>query len=221
MQLSPVEVRIVGSLIEKESTTPDAYPLSLNALTNACNQSSNRDPVMDLGEDAVRWAVNNLRQQSLVRAVQQSGSRVMKYQHLLVERLNLDAESCGVLCVLMLRGPQTLGEIRARTHRLAEFSTAADVESVLDAMKAKGLVAELPRRPGQKEERYAHLLSGPVAAVADDTSDMPPAVTSSRADSAGRGAEGRVALLESEVANLRAELSELRAQFVELRRQFE
>ena len=215
MQLSPVEVRILGSLIEKESTTPDNYPLSLNALTNACNQSSNRDPVMALDEDAVRWAVNNLRQQSLVRAVQHSGSRVMKFQHLMAERLNLDTTSLGVLCVLMLRGPQTAGEIRARTNRLADFTSVSDVETTLGELKRKELVVELARRPGQKEERYAHLLSGPIAA--DTREDVAPVGTPVRAD---RGEE-RIAVLETTVAELRAELTELRAQFEALKRQFE
>src|SRR5690349_7156779 len=161
MQLSPVEARILGSLIEKEATTPDNYPLSLNALTAACNQSSNRDPVIELEEESVRNAVNSLRQQSLVRAVQQAGSRVMKFQHLIVDRLNLDASAHSVLCVLLLRGPQTAGEIRGRTNRLAEFASVADVETALEALSKQGLVAQVPRRPGQKEVRYAHLLSGP------------------------------------------------------------
>ena len=215
MQLSAVEVRILGSLIEKEATTPDNYPLSLNALTAACNQSSNRDPVMDLGEDAVRWAVNNLRQQSVVRAVQHSGSRVMKFQHLAAERLSIDASSLGVLCVLMLRGPQTAGEIRNRTNRLAEFATVADVESVLEQLRAKELVTELARRPGQKEARWAHLLSGPPAADAAD-SEGP-------ADARGHAPHGdeRIAQLEASVADLRRDLDQLRARFEELRRQFE
>src|ERR1041385_7845540 len=141
MQLSPVEARILGSLIEKEATTPDNYPLSLNALTAACNQSANRDPVMALDEETVRNAVNSLRQQSLVRAVQQAGSRVMKFQHLVRDRLNVEAPALGVLCVLLLRGPQTAGEIRGRTNRLAEFGSTADVEAVLETPGREGLVA--------------------------------------------------------------------------------
>src|SRR5690242_8953698 len=160
MQLSDVEVRILGCLMEKEATTPDNYPLSLNALTAACNQSSNRDPIMQLDEDAVRNAVNSLRQQSLVRAVQQAGSRVMKFRHLVVDRLNLDAPALGVLCVLLLRGAQTPGEIRGRTNRLAELPGVADVEAVLQALIEQDLVAQLPRQPGQKEVRYTHLMSG-------------------------------------------------------------
>ena len=215
MQLSPVEVRILGALIEKESTTPDNYPLSLNALTNACNQTSNRDPVMALEEDAVRWAVNNLRQQSLVRAVQHSGSRVMKYQHLVAERLSLDATSLGVLCVLMLRGPQTAGEIRARTSRLAEIATVSDVVATLDRLKGNALVTELARRPGQKEERYAHLLSGPVA------NEVPEDVAPIGSPTPGSRGQDRIEALETTVAELRAELTDLRAEFEALRRQFE
>ena len=160
MQLTAIEVRILGALIEKESTTPDVYPLSLNALTTACNQSSNRDPVMSLSDDSVRWAINNLRQQSLVRAIQPSDSRVMKYQHLVAEKLGLDAPALAVMCVLMLRGAQTIGEIKTRTSRLAEFASLADVEATLNGLVTREIVAELPRRPGQKEVRYAHLLSG-------------------------------------------------------------
>lgn len=215
MHLSPVEARVLGSLIEKEATTPDNYPLSLNALTAACNQSSNRDPVMALDEEAVRNAVNSLRQQSLVRAAQQAGSRVMKFQHLVVDRLNLDAPALGVLCVLLLRGAQTAGEIRGRTNRLAELASVADVEAVLEALIGQGLAAQLPRQPGQKEVRYAHLLSGPPeAGVADDFAPNREGV---RAD---QGTD-RIASLEAAVVDLRSELAELRARFDELARQFE
>ena len=215
MHLSPVEVRILGALVEKEATTPDNYPLSLNALTNACNQTSNRDPVMDLDENAVRNAVNSLRQQSLVRAVQHSGSRVMKFQHLVNERLSLDAPALGVMCVLMLRGPQTGGEIRGRTNRLAEFASVADVEAVLESLSGQGLVVQLARRPGQKEARYAHLLSGaPPADIADDAESPTEPVP------AVRGAD-RIASLETAVADLRGEVADLRAKLDDLVRQFE
>jgi uncharacterized protein YceH (UPF0502 family) len=210
MQITPTEVRILGSLIEKESTTPDNYPLSLNALTAACNQTSNRDPIMDLGEDAVRWAINNLRQQSLVRAVQQAGSRVMKYQHLVAERMHLEGPSLGVMCVLMLRGAQTPGEIRGRVTRLAELASVDDVEAVLRDLVSKQLVVELARRPGQKEARFAHVLSGPVATEAFETE---AATESPRRERA----EDRIAALEATVAELRAELVDLRAQLEELR----
>src|SRR3954454_9599711 len=160
MQLSDIEVRILGCLIEKEATTPDNYPLSLNALTSACNQLTNREPVMALGEDQVKWAVNCLRQQSLVRAIQPSDARVMKFQHLLTEKLDLEQPARAVLSVLMLRGPQTLNEIRTRTNRLAEFTSAVDVEAVVRELISGELVVEMARRPGQKEVRFAHLLSG-------------------------------------------------------------
>lgn len=215
MQLSGVEARILGSLIEKEATTPDHYPLSLNALTAACNQSSNRDPVMALDEETVRNGVNSLRQQSLVRAVQQAGSRVMKFQHLTADRLDLDPAGLGVLCVLLLRGPQTPGEIRGRTNRLAEFASVADVETALARLGQEELVAQLPRRPGQKEVRYAHLLSGPPENDAAD--DYAPAGTAIRTDAM----VDRVASLEAAVVDLRNELSELRTRFENLARQLE
>lgn len=218
MPLTDVEVRILGSLIEKESTTPDTYPLSLNALVNACNQSSNRDPVLELGEDAVRWAINNLRQHSLVRAIQHAGSRVMKYQHLVAEKMNLDAPSLAVMCVLMLRGPQTTGEIRGRTGRLAEFASLTDVEAVLGALAGRELVIHLPRRPGQKEARYAHLLSGsPAAAIAAEERDTPG---TSPAQHGGTGGAERIAALEASVDELRRELAALQASFEEFKRQF-
>jgi uncharacterized protein YceH (UPF0502 family) len=213
MQLTAVEVRILGSLVEKESTTPDTYPLSLNALVTACNQSSNREPVMELAEDAVRWAINNLRQQSLVRAIQRSDSRVMKYQHLMTETLNLDAPALGVMCVLMLRGPQTTGEIRGRTTRLTEFANLSDVEATLAGLIERQLAVELPRRPGQKEVRYAHLLSGPVA-------NEPAAEHEAHHASTGHGADQRVAALEATVDELRRELADLSGRFEEFKRQF-
>jgi uncharacterized protein YceH (UPF0502 family) len=212
MALTEIEVRILGSLIEKESTTPDAYPLTLNALTHACNQTTNRDPIMDLGEDAVRWAINSLRQQSLVRAIQRSDSRVMKYQQLMTEAKNLDAAERAVMCVLMLRGPQTPGELRGRTNRLAEFASVADVETTLNGLIARELVVQLPRRPGQKEERYAHLLSGAVAAEERDTRSAAAAEVDA--------SDGRVATLEAAVDELRRELADLRTRFDEFTRQF-
>ena len=218
MPLTDVEVRILGALIEKEATTPDVYPLSLNALTTACNQTSNRDPVMDLSEDQVKWAVNNLRQQSLVRAVQTSGSRVMKFRHLVDEKLSLDRPALAVMCVLMLRGAQTVGEIRTRTTRLAEFSGAGDVEVVLTHLVERGLAMQMPTRPGQREARYAQLLSGqPPAAeereAAVERVDTGPLV-------GARPETDRVAALEANVDRLERELTELRARFEEFARQF-
>lgn len=209
MQLTAIEVRILGSLIEKEATTPDSYPLSLNALTNACNQTSNRDPIMDVAEDAVRWAINNLRQQSLVRAQQGIGSRVLKYQHLLTDRLNLEAPSLAVLCALMLRGPQTTGEIKGRTNRLTDFASLSDVETTLNELVTQNLVVELSRRPGQKEVRYTHLLSG-----------LPEVPSTSPVPMAMDGDDERVASLEATVAEVRQELADLRARFEAFERQF-
>jgi uncharacterized protein YceH (UPF0502 family) len=211
MQLSDVEVRILGCLIEKEATTPDNYPLSLNALTSACNQLSNREPVMSLGEDQVKWAVNSLRQQSLVRAIQPSDARVMKFQHLLTEKLDLDQPARAVLCVLMLRGPQTLNEIKTRTNRLAEFTSVADVEAALRGLISRELVVEMARQPGQKEIRYAHLLSGPPTNVPAETQvEITPAEP--RRD--------RIAELEASLHEVRRELAELRTRFEDFTRQF-
>ena len=211
MQLSDVEVRILGCLMEKEATTPDNYPLSLNALTNACNQLSNREPVMSLGEDAVKWAVNSLRQQSLVRAIQPSDARVMKFQHLVTEKLDLDQSARAVLCVLMLRGPQTLGEIKTRTNRLAEFTSLGDVEAAVSGLIARELTVEMARRPGQKETRYAHLLSGP-------PSEAPAEVPIDIA--AAEPPRDRVAELEASLDEMRRELAALRARFEDFTRQF-
>jgi uncharacterized protein YceH (UPF0502 family) len=211
MQLSDVEVRILGCLIEKEATTPDNYPLSLNALTSACNQLSNREPVMSLGEDEVKWAVNSLRQQSLVRAIQPSDARVMKFQHLVTEKLDLDQPARAVLCVLMLRGPQTLGEIKTRTNRLAEFTNLADVETAVNGLIARELAVEMARRPGQKEIRYAHFLSGPPReAPAEAQADI--AAAEPRRD--------RIADLEASLDEVRRELAALRARFEDFAGQF-
>lgn len=212
--LTDVEVRVLGSLIEKETTTPDYYPLSLNALTNACNQTSNRDPVVHYDEPTVAHAIETLRVRSLVRAVQQSGSRVTKFRHLMNETMSLTARYTAVLGVLMLRGPQTLGEIKTRASRLAAFETLEDVESVLTAMAERQpnpLIVALPRQPGQKEARYAHLLAGEV------TYTPPEAAPPTTAHSSGE----RIAALESDVQELRREVADLRAQLDAFRKQFE
>ena len=214
MQLTAIEVRILGCLIEKEATTPDNYPLSLNALTNACNQTSNRDPIMEVADDAVRWAINNLRQQSLVRAQQGIGSRVMKYQHLVTERMSLEPPLLAVMCTLMLRGPQTTGEIRGRTSRLADVANLSDVEATLNELVTRELVVELTRRPGQKEVRYAHLLSGPV------TTDTQPSGAPSASTGRTDDADERTAPVQAMVAELRKELAELRAEFEAFKQQF-
>jgi hypothetical protein len=211
--LDAVGVRVIGSLIEKESTTPDNYPLTLNALVAACNQTSNREPVMALDEATVSASIIQLSRRSLVREVHRSDSRAKRYRHLVAESMKLHPAETAVLCVLMLRGAQTAGEIRTRTARLFEFRDLPHVDVTIQSLMTlpTPLVAQLPRRPGQKEVRYAHLLSGepqaepaePVAAAADPV----------RAD--------RVEALEQEVSALRDELTQLRAQFDEFRRQFQ
>jgi uncharacterized protein YceH (UPF0502 family) len=210
--LDAVAVRVLGSLIEKEITTPDNYPLSLNALVAACNQSSARDPVMELDEMSVSRSINDLRQRSLARGEQRSDSRVMRYRQLMSERMNLDAPELAVMAVLMLRGPQTAGEIKGRANRLFDFRDLNEVETTLEALIRRHpapLVARLPRRPGQKDARYAHLLSGEVAAEAG-VEAAPRASDVSRLDA-----------LEQAVNALRAELIDLRSQVDEFRREFQ
>lgn len=204
------EVRVLGSLLEKEITTPEYYPLSLNALVNACNQKSNRDPVVHFDEDTVESSLETLRKKGLSLNITGAGSRVPKYGHRLSEKLNLGRRELAILCELMLRGPQTLGELRTRAERMHRFDDTAEVESILDRMPE--LFTKLPRRPGEKEARYMHLLSGMPAAVAA-TGDVPDAAPLHRAD--------RLAALEADVAQLRGELEDLRQQFAGFRRQFE
>ena len=218
--LTAVEVRVLGALLEKEVTTPDNYPLSLSALVAACNQSSNRDPVMQLDEDTVTQAIVPLRRRSLLRAIQPAGSRVTKYQHLLAEALNLDARERAVMGVLALRGAQTPGELHARTARLAEFADLAQLEATLEALivrEPEGLVARLARRPGQKEVRFAHLLSGEPIAIAEPSDVQTDEHSNVRQRS---DPDERVATLEQSVRELRSELAVLREQFETFRSQF-
>lgn len=205
-------VRVLGSLIEKEITTPDSYPLTLNALTAACNQTSNRDPVLQLNEGTVATALDDLSRRQLVRGTLRSDSRVPRYRHLLAETLHLHPAEIAALGVLMLRGPQTVGEIRTRTARLFEFTDLARVELTLQSLASltQPLVVQLPRQPGQKEVRYAHLLSG-----------EPQAETPSPAVRPATTADNRIDALEHEVASLLAALADLRREFEEFRRSFE
>jgi hypothetical protein len=220
--LNEAEVRVVGSLIEKQVTTPDYYPLTMNALVHACNQISNRDPVVQYGEPEVADAVESLRAKNLVYIFYGADSRVPKYKHMAREVLGLSPPELAALCVLMLRGPQTVGEVRGRTGRLYEFADLREAEETLDglARRDEPLVTKLPRQAGRKEARYAHLLSG-APAVEEEPEGQPSAPPSPRA-AAGRAAEPeRVARLEAEVEALRGELAEIRRQFDEFRKQFE
>ena len=193
VDLTPEEVRVLGALVEKQRTTPDQYPLSLNALRLACNQSTNRDPVVEFDEATIREALERLSRRRWVRLASGAGSRATKYRHLLDEALDLSGPEVAVLAVLMLRGPQTPGELRARTERLHRFAGPDELRETLERLAARDLVTGTGRRPGQKEERYAHLLAdGP------DTVEPVPAPS----------LEERVARLESDVAELRKTLEQ-------------
>ena len=211
--LTDVEVRILGSLVEKQLTTPEYYPLTMNALTAACNQKSNRDPVMSLGETDILAAVDRLRDMNLVYLYYGTGSRTVKYKHMLPGVYDLDEAGAAIIAVLFLRGPQTIGELRERTGRLYEFSSLNEVQETLDKLSARDepIIIKLERQPGQKEARYAHLLSGPVEAAV--------AVTTAAASAPPQNA--RIDSLEAEVARLREELSGLRSVFEEFQRQFD
>lgn len=217
--LNDAEVRVLGSLIEKQLTTPEYYPLTLNALTHACNQISNRDPVVAYDEKQVVGALESLREKNLAYIFYGSESRVPKYKHVVPEVLHLAPPAVAVMCVLMLRGPQTVGEIRGRTTRLYEFKELAEVETTLEELTghdSPSLVARLPRQPGRKESRYAHLLSGPVEMEAQEAAPRLPAA---RRDA--HAEHERTSRLEAEVETLRREVAELRQHFDEFRKQFD
>ena len=215
-RLTENEVRVLGSLVEKDITTPEYYPLSLNALMNACNQKSNRDPVMQLDEDAVRDALEGLQQQRMAGPARGADSRVTKYEQRLQEVFNFTRAETAVLCVLLLRGPQTPGELRGRTERLHHFETLDDVQSALQKLMQRdpALAVVLPRQPGTKESRYAHLLGGDV--VVPET----PLHVSGQVERNSGEAE-RIARLEEEVAELRREVSGVKDQLERFRKQFE
>ena len=203
--LEPIEVRVLASLLEKEITTPEYYPLTLNALVNACNQKSNRDPVVAYEEDEVYATLGCLRERGLSLTIVPSGSRVNKYAHRLSDVFNLGRRESAILCTLMLRGPQTLGEIHTRSERMHTFSGLAEVEAVLERLSVfepQPLAVKLPRQPGWKEPRYTHLLSGEIDMTAPEAQPEAPR------------REDRLAALEAEVA-------ELKRQFADFRRQFE
>jgi len=209
-----VEIRVVGCLIEKQRTTPDAYPLSLNALRLACNQSTNRNPVVDYDEAAIKDALQHSYRRGWTRLASGHGSRAAKYRHLLDEALGLAPDELALLGVLMLRGPQTPGELKQRSERLQRFEDLAVVEAALQSLIARGHAAQLPRQPGQKEERYAQMLGGDQAEPASAHAVAAPAHADRaggvRADHAEPELAGRVEALEHDLAELRAELSALR-----------
>ena len=214
--LNDNEVRVLGSLVEKDITTPDYYPLSLNALVNACNQKSNRDPVVNLDEQAVRGALSSLQEKRLAGPASNADSRVTKYEHRLQEAFNFTRGEIAVLGVLLLRGPQTPGELRGRTERMHRFEDLDEVLSALQRLREREspLVAMLPRQPGTKESRYAHLLSGNL-----ERYELPPAAHA--AASASSADAERIVRLEEEVAALQREVAELRQQLEAFRKQFE
>jgi uncharacterized protein YceH (UPF0502 family) len=211
--LTETEARIVGALVEKQLTTPEYYPLTLNALVAACNQKSNREPVMSLSDETVTRALESLRDRNLVYVFYGSTSRVPKYKHMLPQVYELEPSEVAVICVLMLRGAQTLGELRERTGRLYEFSGLGEVNETLDNLtrREEPLVVKLERQAGQKEARFAHLLSGEV------TSYQPPERSVSRSSADNE----RVENLERELENLRSEFNLFRQEFGEFKKQFE
>src|SRR6202140_775054 len=214
--LNEVEARVLGALMEKEITTPDYYPLSLNALVNACNQKSNRDPATNLDDDAVRSALRALHDNSLARSVSAADSRVTKYEHRLQEAFNFDRREAAVFCELLLRGPQTPGELRTRAERMHRFDDLNEAQSALQRLtnREPPLVKVLARQPGTKESRYMHLLSGEPDTVTAPEAHEPSQIASRQSDD-------KDSRLESEVAELRKDIADLRQQFAAFRKQFE
>lgn len=208
--LTATEIRVLGCLIEKEMTTPDYYPLTLNGLTNACNQKSNRDPVLSLDEIDVVKALDKLRFKGMVLQASGEGSRVPKYRHSLAEKMYFEPEQLAILCELFVRGPQTLGELRNRCERMYPFADLSAVEEVLTELNnTEGpLVVKLPRQPGRKEQRYAHLFSGPPE-ILKSTNEPPPETARLKVAEE----DERLRRLEQELAALRAEFETFRKQF--------
>jgi len=218
--LTDIETRVLGALIEKDITTPDYYPLSLNALVNACNQKNNRDPVMTLDETIVREGLSSLQEKRLAGPASGADSRVTKFEHRLQEVFNFDRREIAIVCVLLLRGPQTPGELRSRTDRMYHFEALEDIVSTLDrlAQRQPPLAQVLPRQPGTKESRYTHLFSGEPAILEGrmDVAGVPSAATGT-----SNSLADRIRTLEAEVSRLREELSEVQQQLAAFRKQFE
>ncbi len=214
--LDAAEVRVLGSLLEKDLATPEYYPMSLNAVVLACNQKNNRNPAVNFDAATVENALEGLREKKLAAVITGAGMRVPKYRHLLGEALNLGRRELAVLAVLMLRGPQTLGELRDRTERMHSFADTSELEAVLEHLMAGGeqvLAVRLPRAPGTKEPRYAHLLAGEPAMPVASSAPFPEPAPSPRAD--------RIAELEAEMDRVRERIDELERRFADFRRQFE
>ncbi len=223
--LNEIEIRVLGVLIEKELATPDYYPLTLNALMMGCNQLTGRHPVMNLDDKTVARALDTLRQKRLIHEVHQSGSRVAKYKHVILGAYGMNVEELAVLCALLLRGPQTVGELRSHTTRLWNFGELSEVEASLEKLgrqKPDALAVQLPRMPGQKEARFMHLMAGEINL--EELEAQAAQVVPMRHDAAMmavRAENERFNALETEVVALRGELAELQRQFDEFRKQFE
>lgn len=213
--LNEVEARIVGCLIEKEATTPEYYPLTLNALIAACNQKTNRFPVVEYDEKTVSQALEDLRDKNIVYVFYGSSSRVPKYKHILPKLLEIELHQVAIICVLLLRGFQTIGELKERSQRIYEFANLEEVHQTLDELRKRDepLIVELPKQPGQKESRYAHLLSGEITAEAMES--VQQAVSSKQSN------QEQIAKLEAEITTLKTNLEDLRNEFAEFKKQFE
>lgn len=213
-----VEIRVLGCLIEKEMTTPEYYPMTLNALANACNQKSNRNPPVSFDEPTVTGGIDRLRQRGWAMRIQRVGDRVAKYQHFLRERFKLESKELAVLCELMLRGPQTVGELRNRCERMHSFANLEEVEETLQVLMERdpSMVVRLPREPGRKEHRYAHLLAGE-----PELGEEEQVVATGSSTSGGQSGNERISKLEEELATLRSEVETLKEEFVRFKSQFE
>ncbi len=212
IQLNDVECRVLGALLEKSMTTPEYYPLSLNALTNACNQKSNRNPVVSFDETVVVRGLDELKEKRLL--IQSDASRVPKYEELLVKSNNLVAREAAIICLLLLRGPQTPGELRGRSERMHRFESLEDVNETLEALADLDMVCKLPRQPGRKEARYCHLFAGEPDI---ETVESP----AEQATVQVRAENERIKQLEEEVLGLRNEVASLATAFEEFKKQFE
>ncbi len=212
--LTDDEIRVLGCLMEKEMATPDYYPLSLNALTNACNQKSNRNPVVSYDEETVVYALNGLQERKLAR--QSNISRVPKYEQIFSKELKMVAREEAIICLLLVRGPQTVGEIRSRTGRLYSFPSLEGVRETITSLEDMALVKKLPRQPGRKESRYAHLLSGEPQGTIVETVPRPEAATV-----IVRKANDQIGDLQEQIDTLRQEMQSLQLEFANFKAQFD